>query len=96
MIWKIPGCVPNSRAKETVLLNFLRCDRLFWMLIQHDLNVARIGSKDTDLQIVANSVRTQDSKGIGMDASDEAVHFVRRQSSDLERFHHVVKKLKEL
>ena len=49
LVWKIACCVPDSRAKETVLLNFLRCDRLFRMLIQHDLNLARIGPKDTNL-----------------------------------------------
>ena len=49
MVWKIPRCVPDSRAKETVLLNFLRCDRFFRVLIQHDVNPARIGPKHTNL-----------------------------------------------
>jgi hypothetical protein len=49
MVWKIAGCVPDSRAKETVLLNFLRCDRFFRMLIQHDVNPARIGPKHANL-----------------------------------------------
>jgi hypothetical protein len=69
------------------------------MLIQHDLNLARIGTKDANLQIVPNPVRTQHPKGIGMRPADEAAHFVRGQSSDLERFHDLglqVKKLKEL
>jgi hypothetical protein len=87
MVWKIPRCVPDRRAKESVLLNFLRCDRLFRMLIQHDLNLARIGTKDANLQIVPNPVWTQHSKGVGMRPSDKAAHFVRWQSSDLERFH---------
>ena len=87
MVRKIPCCVPDSRAKETVLLDFLRCDRFFRMLIQHDLNLARIGTKDANLQIVPNPVRTQHSKGVGMRPSHKPAHFVRWQSSDLERFH---------
>jgi len=87
MVWKVSRCVPDSRAKETVLLNFLRCDRFFRMLIQHNVNPARIGPKHANLQTVPNPVRPQYSKRIGMFPGDKAVHFVRWQSSDLERFH---------
>src|SRR5437868_11587351 len=87
MVRKIPCCVPDSRAKETVLLDFLRCNRFFRMLVRHYLNLARIGPKGANLQIVPNSMRTQHSEGVGMGPSDKEVHFIRWQSSDLERFH---------
>jgi hypothetical protein len=87
MVRKIPRCVPDNRAKETILLNFLCCDRFFRMLIKHNLNLPCIGTKDTNLQIVPNPMRTQHSKRIGMFPADETVYFVRRQSSDLESFH---------
>ena len=87
VVWKIPRCVPDSRAEKTVLLNFLRCDRLLGMLIYYNLDLARIGTKDTDFQVVSNPMRTQHSKRIGMRPADEAAHFVRWQSSDLESFH---------
>src|SRR4030095_714775 len=96
MVGKIPCCVADSGTKETVLLNFLRCDRFFRMLIQNNLNLARIGTKHTDFQIVTNPVRTQHSKGVGMLPSDKAVYFVGRHSSDLESFHLTVEKLKQL
>jgi hypothetical protein len=64
LVWDIPRCVPDSRAKETVLLNLLRWDRFFRMLIQHDLYLAGIGPKDTNLQIVSDPMRAQHSKRI--------------------------------
>jgi len=87
MVWKIPCCVSDSRAEKTVLLNFLRCDRLLGMLINYDLDLARIGTKNTDFQVVSNPMRTQHSKGIGMRAADKAAHFIRWQPSNIEWFH---------
>src|SRR5262249_11113076 len=74
----IPSCVPDSRSKETGLMDFLRCDRLIGMLIQHDLDLARVRPKNAYFQILSNPVRTQDTEGIRMRPGNEAAHFVRR------------------
>ena len=49
--------------------------------------LARIGSENADLQIVADAVRSQDAERIGMRSCEKAVQFVGGQAGDLERFH---------
>ena len=50
-------------------------------------DLPRIGPENADLQIVADTVRSQNTERIGMLSCEEAVQFVGRQAGDLERFH---------
>src|SRR5206468_13068358 len=59
MVWKIAGRPGGTRAKESVLLNLLCCDRLLRCSIEQYLNRACVRAKDTNLQIITNAVRTQ-------------------------------------
>jgi hypothetical protein len=45
-------------AKKTFLIAALRGDRFVRFSIQHNLNGVRVWSKDPDLYVVANLVRT--------------------------------------
>jgi ubiquitin C-terminal hydrolase len=87
MIWHIPRGAGNSRKKESLLLNLLRCDWLVRFSIEQDVDRARVRTKHTNLQIVTNAVRTQDAKRIGMCPTDEAAHLVTGHSGNLEGFH---------
>src|SRR5881397_3000802 len=87
LIWHISRRVGDSCAKKSILLNPLRCDRLLRFTIQHDLDRASVWTENTNLQIIAHAMRTQDAKRIGMNSPDEAAHLVTRQSVDLEGFH---------
>ena len=48
----------NSGAKETFLIAPFRSDRFVWFSIEHDLDRARVWTKDPDLHVIANLVRT--------------------------------------
>ena len=56
MVIEIARCSGHSRAKKPLVLNSFRCDRLFCMLIQHDVDLLRVGPENADLQIVADTV----------------------------------------
>ncbi len=86
MIREIAGRARHGRAKEPILPNSLRCNWLLRFSIQHDIDCARVGTKDSDLQIVANSVRTQHAERISMSTGNEAAHLVTRQAGNLESF----------
>ena len=86
MIREIAGRARHGHAKKPILLNTLRCNRLLRFSIQHDIDRARVGAKDSDLQIVASSVGTQDAEWISMSTGNEAAHVVTRQASNLESF----------
>ena len=78
MVIEIARRARHSCAKKTVALNFLRFDRPGCLSIRHDFDLARIGPENADLQIVADTVRSQDAERIGMLPCEEAVHFVGR------------------
>ncbi len=90
MIWKIAGRAGDTRAKESVLLNLLCCDRLLRCSIEQYLNRACVRAKNANLQIITNAVRTQHAERIRMNSADEAAHLVTRQSGNLEGFHAVL------
>src|SRR5205085_11520544 len=54
----------QSCAKESILLNSFCCNRLADVSIHHDLDLARVRTKDADFQIVANLVRPQHAERI--------------------------------
>jgi len=87
MIWDIARRAGDSRTKESVLMNSLSRYRLLRFSIQHYINHARVRAKDPDLQIIANSMRTQQAERIGVSSAHEAAHLVTRQSRDVESFH---------
>ena len=90
MIREIAGRARHGRAKESVLLNSLRCNRLLWFSIQHDIDRARVRAKDTNLQIIANAVRTQHAERVSMSTGHEAVDLITRQAGNLESFYCVL------
>src|SRR4029077_8388734 len=81
-----------GRAKESILLNSLRCNRLLRFSIQHDIDRARARAEDTNLQIITNAVRTQHAERISMSTCNEAVHLITRQAGDIESFHRLYKR----
>ena len=80
----------HCRAKESILLNSLRCNRLLRFSIQHDIDLARVRAKDTNLQIIANAVRTQHAERISMITGNEAVDLIPRKAGNLESFYYVL------
>ncbi len=92
MIREIAGRARHGRAKESILLNSLRRNRLLCFSIQHDIDRARIRAKDTNLQIIANAVRTQYAERIGMNSANEATHLITGQAGYVESFQFVLLK----
>jgi len=90
MIREIAGRARHGHAKESILLNSLRCNRLLRFSIQHDIDRARVRAKDTNLQIITNAVRTQQAERIGMRAANKAAHLITRQAGNLESFRYVL------
>jgi len=88
MVIEIARCARYGRAKETFAMNSLRFDRLLRLLIEHDFYLARIGAESANLQIVADTMRSQDAERIGMRSCEKSVQFVGRQAGNLERFHY--------
>ena len=78
----------NNPAKETFLIAPFGSDWFVWFSIEHDLDGLRVWTKDPDLHVIANLVRTQHAEGIRMKASDKSVELVPRNVSNLERFHY--------
>src|SRR5881409_1652268 len=78
---RITGRARHCRAKESVLLNSLRCNRLLCFSIQHDIDLERVRAKDTNLQIIANAVRTQHAERISMITGNKAAHLITREST---------------
>src|SRR5206468_8369461 len=87
VIWEVAGRARHCRAKESVLLNSLRCNRLLCFSIQHDIDRARVRAKDTNLQIIANAVRTQHAEWISMITGNKAAHLITRESTYIKSFH---------
>jgi hypothetical protein len=85
-IWKIAGRARHDCAKEPILLDSLRCNRLLCFSIQHDIDRARVRAKDTNFQIIANTVRTQHAERVSMIAGNKAAHLITGQAGYLESF----------
>src|SRR5215831_19938709 len=86
MVGKVARRAQDGGAKESVLLNSFCYDRLVGVSIQYDFDLARVGAKDADFQILANPMRPQHAEWIGMRSSDEIFHLIRRHSRDFKRF----------
>jgi hypothetical protein len=91
MIWELAGRARHCCAKESVLLNSLRCNRLLCFSVQHDIDRARVRAKDTNLQIIANAVRTQHAERISMITGNKAAHLITRHTGYVESFHGLFK-----
>ena len=91
MIREIAGRGRHFRAKESILLNSLRCNRLLRFSIQYDIDRARVGAKDTNLQIIANAVRTQHAERISMITGNKVANLITRQAGNLESFYYVLR-----
>jgi hypothetical protein len=58
MIWNVALCAGNRGAKKTFLIDAFRGDRLVRFSIKHDLDRARVPTKDPNLHVIADLVRT--------------------------------------
>jgi hypothetical protein len=90
MIREIAGRARHGHAKESILLNSLRCNRLLRFSIQHDIDRARVRAKDTNLQIITNAVRTQHAERISMITGNEAANLITGQAGYLESFRYIL------
>src|SRR3982074_601008 len=100
VIIEIARRVRHSCAKKTVPMNFLRRHAFARLSILrsrrlsalHDIDLLRIGPKNTNDQIVAHAMRPQDAKRVGMGGGEKRVQLVRRQSHNFERLHGSLKR----
>src|SRR5881628_741797 len=74
------ACVWNFRLKKSVAMNLFRFDR--FLPIHHDVDLARVGAKRANRQIVAHSMRSENAERIGMRAGKKTIQLIRRQPGD--------------
>ena len=80
----------NTGAKETLLVAPFGSDRFAWFSVEHDLDRARVWTKDPDLHVIADLVRTQQTKRVRMKSTDEPSYLVTRHCTDVKSFHHLL------
>jgi len=84
-IIEIASRVRNFRLKKPVAMNFLRLDRRLPVL--DDIDLARVGTKGANRQIVSHPVRSENAERIGMRAGEENIQFVDGQAGYFEGTH---------
>src|SRR6266446_9706938 len=96
MIWDIARCAWHSRAKESVLVAALCCNRLLQFSIKNDVDRAHIWPKHSNLQIVAHPMGPQHAEWIGVSPGDGPAHLVTRHTGYVESFHALFKSVGRL
>src|SRR4051812_49009391 len=77
----------DSGAKETFRIEPFRSDWIVRFAVEHYLDHTRIRAKGSDLQVIADFVRTQHLEGIGVKTADKFVNLVAWDGSNFESFH---------
>jgi len=98
LVSKVARRLRHRRAKKAIPMNLFRFD---WRLrknlrgsvsgssIQHDVDLLYVRPKHPNHQIIPEPMRPKNVERICMRPGEKTIQLVRRQSSDLERFHGV-------